>query len=70
MTTLTKQHFQAIASILKSRLGTTNDKEAMKQLLYLANELADYFVTTNEHFDYNRFVEEAGFTKTQLRTML
>ena len=50
----TKQHYQAIAAILRD---ANSDKRQ------IAENLADYFSSDNPHFDKMRFLSACGFSE-------
>lgn len=55
----TKQHYKAIAEIIRHAVASTS-KEEQVMAAPLANELADYFTTDNDRFDRKKFMIACG----------
>ena len=58
---LTKQHFEAIARIIKDRIEHIGTEQSLKDIEFLSYDLADYFAQCNEHFGHIRFLTACGF---------
>ena len=57
---MTKQHFEAIAYIIKDNLSKYNSEKSLSAIRILAYDLADYLAKQNERFDYGRFLKACG----------
>lgn len=57
---MTRKDFEAIASIIRTRLvgATIQERNALR---FVAVNLCEYLSTTNPRFDWSRFMRAAGF---------
>ena len=59
----TRQHYQAIASIIRAELtphGIINSDHTNLPLTRLAENLAEYFAKDNPRFDHKKFLSACG----------
>ena len=56
----TKQHYKAIAEIIRPHLLVSKIRKDGAQVADIALELADYFAQDNPRFDRERFLEACG----------
>ena len=56
----TRQHYKAIAAIIRPHLLVSKIREDGAQVADIALELADYFAQDNPRFDRERFLEACG----------
>lgn len=57
----TKQHYKAIAKIVKDNTTIDSRNEYVMNVDFLMNDLADYFVKDNKLFDREKFLTACGF---------
>lgn len=56
----TRQHYKAIAEIVKQNEGTVNNIMVYIKRQRLCDDLADYFAADNPRFDREKFLEACG----------
>jgi len=57
---MTKKHFVAIAAIIRELIGGNLTLPERVVVRIVTRRLANYFATTNKHFDRGRFLAACG----------
>ena len=63
---MTKKHFEAIATAIKSEQTAVHVREEVRRAI--ASNIADQMLSFNPNFDRDRFMKAAGFERLEFKS--